>query len=151
MVAVGCDHTGEVDTAVVSAVVDGDTVILEFADTTERVRLIGIDTPELARDDKPAECGSDLATAALSALIPVGSSVSGSWEIVARDHYGRLLAHLVPRGSTQPVSLTMAESGFAAALSIEPNTALADRIEAAARDSRTARRGLWGLCPVSDR
>ena len=71
-----------------SAVVDGDTVILEFADTTERVRLIGIDTPELARDDKPAECGSDLATAALSALIPVGSSVSVSREIVARDHYG---------------------------------------------------------------
>ena len=100
VVAVGCDHTPEVDTAVVSAVIDGDTVILEFADTTERVRLIGIDTPELARDDKPAECGADLATAALS---------------------------------------------------IEPNTALADRIEAAAQDSRTARRGLWGLCPVSDR
>lgn len=147
----GCSPSLDADTAVIASVIDGDTVVVEIAGTTERVRLIGIDTPELARDGEPAECGAELATMALSALIPVGSTVAVSREVVGRDHYGRLLAHLAPDGSSDPVSLTMAESGYADALAIEPNTMLADRIDAAVRSARTARRGLWGMCPPAER
>lgn len=113
--------------------------------------MLGIDTPEVARDEMPAECGADLATEALSAILPIGSTVSLRREIVARDHYGRLLAHVLPAGSNRPSGLTMAERGFARALPIEPNTALAESIERAVSSAMAARRGIWALCPTSDR
>ena len=138
-------------TAVILAITDGDTVVVSLAGTTERVRLLGIDTPEVARDEMPAECGADLATEALSAILPIGSTVSLRREVVARDHYGRLLAHVLPAGSNRPSGLTMAERGFARALPIEPNTALAESIERAVSSAMAARRGIWALCPTSDR
>ena len=61
-------------------------MVVSVSGANERVRLLGIDTPEVARDDTPAECGADLATKALATLIPIGSTVSLRREIVGRDH-----------------------------------------------------------------
>jgi len=138
-------------TAVILEVIDGDTVVASLSGITERIRLLGIDTPEVARDGAPAECGADLATDALSVILPIGSRVSLRREIVGRDHYGRILAHVIPAGSDRPSAPTMAERGFARAMPVEPNTALSDTIERAVSSAKSARRGIWALCPTSDR
>ena len=43
------------ETAQVTRVVDGDTLVVEIAGQTERVRLIGVDTPETVHPQKPVE------------------------------------------------------------------------------------------------
>ena len=71
-------------TAKVSRIIDGDTITL---DTGEKIRLIGIDTPEV---DQPC---SDAATAFASALT-LNRTVDLEFDIDRHDRYGRLLAYV---------------------------------------------------------
>ena len=83
--------------AVVTAIVDGDTIDVDVGDREERVRLIGIDTPEIAHPafgDRPPvepECFGDEAQRYTGELLAVGSGVRLERDVVARDDYGRLL------------------------------------------------------------
>lgn len=78
--------------ATVSRVIDGDTFIV---DGSTRVRVLGIDTPEAARDGKAAECGASEATAAARDMLD-GQDV----DLIAdasqadSDAYGRLLRYV---------------------------------------------------------
>ncbi len=56
--------------ATVTDVVDGDTIDVLIAGRTERVRLIGIDTPETKKPDTPIECYGPEASANTTALAP---------------------------------------------------------------------------------
>ncbi len=123
--------------AVVERVVDGDTVRLEGLD---RVRLIGIDAPELGASPEP--CGR-AATAFVERLLPPGARVRYAPGAEPRDRYGRLLADVrLPDGRL--VARLLAERGFARPLAIEPNTRHASELEAAAARARAAGRGVWG-------
>lgn len=87
----------------VVAVVDGDTVDLGVGDggkPTTRVRLWGIDTPEVGRRGQRSEPGADDATDRVRVLA-LGQTVTVSLEPHRiRDRYGRLLAFLeLPDGS----------------------------------------------------
>ena len=78
-------------------VVDGDTIVVDIGGAEETVRLIGIDTPEIAHPafgDRPpndAECFGDEAQRYTGELLAVGSGVRLERDVVARDDYGRLL------------------------------------------------------------
>ena len=56
----------------------------------ERIRLIGIDTPESVKPDSPVECFGSEASAHLATLLPAGSEVTVLGDVEARDDYGRL-------------------------------------------------------------
>ena len=71
-------------TSVVTNVVDGDTVDL---DNGERVRLVGIDTPELG------DCGADIAAATVTDMV-LGKAVTLAASDEDRDQYGRLLRYV---------------------------------------------------------
>ncbi len=133
--------------AVVEHVVDGDTVDLDLDGREERVRLIGIDTPETKDQDSPVECYGPEATALTEILIPPGTSVRLERDVEARDDYGRLLAY-VHRSDGLFVNLELARQGAATVLSIRPNTAYAGAIADAVDEARRAGRGLWGACPA---
>ncbi len=77
--------------AVVEYVIDGDTVDVIIDGNEERIRLIGIDTPETKKRDSPIECFGPEATAFTELLLPVGTPVRIERDIVNRDDYGRLL------------------------------------------------------------
>ena len=79
--------------ATVDRVIDGDTIDVIVDGAGERVRLTGIDTPEMARRDTgaPAECFGDEATAFTESLLPAGTAVRLERDVVGRDDYGRLL------------------------------------------------------------
>ena len=137
--------------ATVVKVVDGDTVVVETAGRTERVRLIGIDTPEATGGFLPVECFGDEATAFTRSLLPEGTEVRLTRDIEPRDRYDRLLAYLHRAGDGMFVNLEIAANGYAEALIIEPNSIHADAFYAAAAGAREQELGLWSACGSADK
>ena len=130
----------------VEHVVDGDTIVVHIGGRDERVRLIGIDTPETVDPRKPVQCFGKEASNRTKALLPEGTAVRLERDVEARDHYGRLLAYVFRVNDGTFVNLALAEEGYALPLTIPPNVAYADRFAAAAADARREERGLWGAC-----
>src|SRR4051794_14552875 len=75
--------------ATVVRVVDGDTIVLSFDGHDEKVRLIGIDTPETVDPDRPVGCFGHEASAFTTGLLPAGTAVLVERDAEARDPYGR--------------------------------------------------------------
>lgn len=129
----------------VQRVVDGDTVdVVVAGGHRERVRLIGIDTPESVVPGVDPECFGPEASQRLGQLLPTGMVVRLERDVEARDPYGRLLAYVYRNDDM--VNRVMAAEGFAEALSIPPNTAWADAIAADVGRARAQRAGMWGNC-----
>ena len=134
-------------TAVVDAVVDGDTLAVRLGERRERVRLLGIDTPESVKPDTPVECYAKEAAARLRALLPAGTQVRLVRDVEERDRYRRLLAYVYRQPDGLFVNLDMVRGGYAQLLTYPPNVAHTDELRRAVADARRAGRGLWGSCP----
>jgi len=132
--------------ATVEHVVDGDTVDLTFSTGTERVRLLGIDTPETVRPNTPVQCFGPEASARTKALLATGMSVRVTRDAQARDRYGRLLLYVYRSADGMFVNQALVAEGYARILSIAPNTAHAAELSASAATARRAGRGLWSRC-----
>lgn len=138
--------------AVIDHLVDGDTVDVVIDGQRERVRLTGIDTPEIAhaasggRPGNAAECFGDEASAHIAELLPVGTEVRLVRDVVARDDYGRLLAYVYRHSDRLFVNEAMVRGGFAQPLTIAPNDAFVDAFVAAARSAESEDIGLWSAC-----
>jgi micrococcal nuclease len=138
--------TAVVANAFVVAVVDGDTLDVDVDGRRERVRLIGIDTPETKAPDRPVECYGPEATALTEQLVPSGTPVRLARDVEPRDTYGRLLVYVARASDGTDVAQALVEAGAAVPLVIEPNTARRREIADAAEAARRAGRGLWGAC-----
>lgn len=161
-VATGCTDRGAADAArsdqavegnaTVVHVVDGDTIDVVIGGREERVRLIGIDTPEIAHDafgDRPAndaECFGDEAGAFTESLVPVGTPVRLERDVVGRDDYGRLLAYVYRAEDRLFVNHEIVRRGYALPLTIAPNVTHHDLMVDAAREAERADAGLWAAC-----
>lgn len=135
------------------SVTDGDTVVVDFGPAgTERVRLLGIDTPETVKPNSPVECWGPQASARTEELLPPGTPILGQRDAEARDRYGRLLLYLWRADDGRFVNRTLLEEGHAEPLSIAPNHARRAELSAASAQARAAALGLWGSCqPSGDR
>jgi micrococcal nuclease len=127
-------------------VIDGDTVDIDFGGTKERVRLIGIDTPETKKPNTPIECFGPEASEYTHALLPEGTRVAVSRDAEARDDYGRLLVYVYRSADGLFVNLAIVAGGYARPLTIAPNDHFASRFVQAAHDAEAADTGLWGNC-----
>lgn len=136
--------------AIVAEVIDGDTVVVEMEGRSDRVRLIGIDTPEATGGFLPVECYGDEASAFTRSLLPIGTSVLLTRDVEPRDRYDRLLAYVHRAGDGLFVNLEIAARGYAEALIIEPNTTHAEVFYGAAAAARNQGLGLWGACGSAD-
>ncbi len=132
--------------AQVVRVVDGDTIVVRLGGTEEKVRLLGIDTPESVDPRSPVQCFGKEASAHTAALLPPGTKVRLVRDVEARDRYSRLLAYVYRDDDGAFVNLQLAQEGYAAVLTYPPNVAHAAEITAAAADARSAGRGLWSAC-----
>ena len=144
------DATAEPGRATVTEVVDGDTVNVRVGGRTEKVRLIGIDTPETHGPGGLRECFGAEATKRTQALLPRGTEITLVRDAEARDRFGRLLAYVYRENDDLFVNLALARDGYAAALTLPPNVAHADEFVAAAGDARRHGRGLWSKCGGPD-
>jgi micrococcal nuclease len=132
--------------AVVTHVVDGDTIDVTIGGRDERVRLIGIDTPETKKPDSPIECFGPEATTFTTELLPVGTAIRIERDIVGRDDYGRLLGYVHRLDDAMFVNLEIIERGYAQPLTIEPNSMFATAFTDAAKDAEANDRGMWAAC-----
>lgn len=131
--------------AVVS-VIDGDTIRVAVAGRREKVRVIGIDAPELAHDGGTEECYGRRASSKMQSLVQSRQvRLSADPSQADRDRYGRLLRHVF-LADGRSVALELIRGGFAREYTYDrPYRGQASyrAAEAAARDART---GLWGAC-----
>jgi micrococcal nuclease len=117
----------------VERVGDGDTFSCRDG---RKVRLLGIDTPELGQ----GEAGRQ-AHAALRRLLPRGTAVRLERDDAPRDRFGRELAY-VWTGSRM-VNESLVREGWAMLYTLPPNVKYAGRLERAQKEARAARAGLW--------
>lgn len=138
-----CDRPGAGEPVISRHVIDGDT--LELSDG-RRVRLIGINTPELGRNGQPSEPYAQRARAALERQV----AQPGLRLLVGeqpRDHYGRTLGHLFDAQGVN-VEAQLLREGMGFAIGVPPNLSLFDchlQQEAVARGAGV---GVWRQNPV---
>ncbi|HEX7127033.1 MAG TPA: thermonuclease family protein [Thermodesulfobacteriota bacterium] len=130
-------------------VVDGDTVDVQLGGRRERLRLIGLNTPETVDPRRPVECFGREASAKAKALLPAGTVVHVEQDPQQghRDRYGRLLAYLIlPDGRN--FAEVMIADGYGFEYTYRLPYRYRDRFRAAQDRARTRQRGLWapGAC-----
>jgi len=121
----------------VERVIDGDTIVLS---TGDRVRYIGIDTPELRAKDPTIRFWARRAHAANEILL-LGAQVHIVLGVDPRDRYGRLLAYVYADGEF--VNLQLIEQGLATTMTITPNVDYAADFQAAELEARRLGHGMW--------
>jgi micrococcal nuclease len=126
-------------------VVDGDTIAVALAGRVERVRYIGIDTPESVKPGTPVQCYAHKAAAANARLV-ARERVRLVLDVEPRDRFGRLLAYVYRARDGLFVNAALVRDGFARTLTIPPNVRFAERFRALAAQARRAGRGLWSAC-----
>lgn len=140
---------GRVETmpASVERIVDGDTIVVRDRNGEDlgRVRILGMDAPELSLNGRPAMCGATAAQEELARLLE-GQNV----QLVTdprqpdRDDYDRLLRY-VEVGSVD-VTESLIRSGHAPATSRAQTHTRHETYAAAESDAQEHERGLWGTC-----
>jgi micrococcal nuclease len=133
--------------ATVVRVVDGDTIVVAVGGREEKVRLIGVDTPETVDPRRPVGCFGPQASHHTKQLLPSGAAVQLERDAEQRDRYGRLLAYVHRRPDGLFVNQELLADGYGVTLSIAPNTTFAGRFASIERSARQAGRGLWSACP----
>jgi endonuclease YncB( thermonuclease family) len=120
---------------------DGDTLWLSGIG---KVRLIGVDTPEVYGR---VECFGRAASAFVRRLLPLGARVRFALGVEPRDRYGRALVYLYADDG-RFVNLLLVRRGYAQPLTVPPNDRFAPRFVTAARRARAHGVGLWarGAC-----
>ena len=127
------------NTSQVRYIHDGDTLHLTDG---RKIRLIGINTPELARDTRPAEPFAIESKNALQSLFKKDKSISLVFGKDKKDHYGRFLAHaFLADGSNAQAALL--RQGLASVITIPPNTRFASCYLDVERSARCNKTGLW--------
>jgi micrococcal nuclease len=132
-------------TAAVVRVVDGDTIVVALGGREERVRYIGVDTPETVKPRTPVQCFGRKASAENHRLVE-GRRVRLVADAEARDRYGRLLAYVYRASDGLFVNAELVRGGYATPLRITPNVRFAERFGTLAAQARNAGRGLWSAC-----
>jgi micrococcal nuclease len=128
-------------TAKVERVVDGDTFVASVNGRRERVRVIGVDTPESVDPNRPDEpFGEEASNFAKHYLN--GETVRMAGDVEPRDRYGRMLAYVWLADGTFWNALLAAE-GYAQQLTIPPNVTYADLVRRLVSEARRENRGLW--------
>lgn len=135
----------EVETAEVVAVVDGDTIDIATDAGTARVRLIGIDTPEIGRERDPGECYAEEARNFLDGLV-YGHTVElrSDPSQANADRYGRLLRHVYINGESAAILTLEAGAGYEYTYD-EAYTGQREHRDAE-RSAEAAGSGVWSAC-----
>lgn len=137
----------------VERAVDGDTLQLESG---EKVRLIGIDTPEMHESAKLYR-DSQRTKQDISAIqklgqrsyeftkqLVEGKRVSLEFDVERYDKYKRLLAYVYLKDGGTFVNAEIVKAGYASLMTYPPNIKYADLFKELYRAARENKRGLWG-------
>ncbi|MFH1866514.1 MAG: thermonuclease family protein [Patescibacteria group bacterium] len=124
----------------VARVIDGDTIELESG---EKVRYIGIDTPESVSTRTSVQCFGKEAWEYNRFLVEE-ERVSLEKDITDRDKYGRLLRYVYV-GEIM-VNLKLVQEGYATSYTYPPDIKYQEQFMVAEQQAREQNKGLWGNC-----
>jgi len=129
------------DRCPVARIVDGDTIIVYLNGVKERIRYIGMDTPETKHPRKPVQyCGREASEE--NRRLVEGKTVTLVYDVEKRDRYGRLLAYVYVDGIF--VNAELVKRGYAMAYTYPPNVAHSNEFAEYQRQARMKGLGLWG-------
>ncbi|MFA5679111.1 MAG: thermonuclease family protein [Pseudomonas sp.] len=138
-----CSMPGVGKLVVSKQVIDGDT--LDLVDG-RRVRLVGINAPEIGRNGRPSEPYAQAARKALASLVKGGELRLLVGE-EPRDRYGRTLGHLFD-GSGANLEANLLREGLGFAVALPPNLRLLDCHLQQEQQARQQRLGVWKANPA---
>lgn len=134
-------------TTVVKKVIDGDTIEIENG---QRVRYIGMNTPETVDPRRPVQCFGKEASQKNMELV-LGKTVRLEKDISDRDKYGRLLRYVyIMDGENKEIMVNqyLVEQGYAQVSTFPPDIKYVDVFRQAEQTAQENNRGLWNSCPV---
>lgn len=134
----------------VTSFADGDTFSVDMNGTTEKIRLIGVDTPETHDPRKSVQCFGQAASAFTKNLVANNRvRLEADPTNTDRDRYNRLLRYVyLPDGRL--VNAEIIKQGYGFAYTYFPFTKL-EEFRAYEKLAREGNLGLWGDCtPTSD-
>lgn len=130
----------------VSKVYDGDTIEVDMLGSSEKIRMIGVNTPETHDPRKPVECFGQAASDYTHKQLndrkvrleadPINQN---------RDRYDRLLRYVYLEDGTL-YNAKLIEEGYGFALTAFPFTKV-DQFVQSERQAREQNKGLWASCP----
>lgn len=140
----------------VAEIVDADTIKIRINNRIERLRLIGIDAPEIHKNRKAyymarkkhrdieeiLKMGKKAKDYLLSVIKP-GDTVWVEFDVQLRDRYGRLLGYVYLKNG-EMLNEKILKDGYAYILTIPPNVKYVDRFYRAYRYAVENKKGLWG-------
>ena len=126
---------------IVRRVVDGDTIELENG---EKVRYIGVDTPETVDPRKAVQCFGREASDFNKHLVS-GKTVYLIKDVSNRDRYGRLLRYVFLENGTF-VNMELIAQGYARPATYPPDVRYSKQFVGNARLAENNGRGLWSAC-----
>jgi micrococcal nuclease len=141
--------------AVVTRVVDGDTIRVEIQGVEYRVRYIGIDTPETVDPRRPVGCFGPEASAFNESLVG-GRNVGLEKDVSETDSFGRLLRYVwlpaeeTESGEPEMVNALLLEHGYAQIATFPPDVKYQGEFLTIQQEARESQRGLWGAACDTD-
>ena len=137
---VGTSTAASVLDGLVVRVIDGDTVHVQIGEVSQRVRYIGVNSPEVHHPRKGEEPGGRAASEINRQLVH-GKRVRLELDVQPRDRYGRLLAYVWVTDTM--VNAEMVRLGYAQVMTVPPNVRYQRLFLALQREARANGRGLW--------
>lgn len=131
-------------------VVDGDTLDVSIEGFVERLRLIGIDTPETVDPRKPVQCfGLEASNKAKDILAGKLVELESDPTQGERDKYGRLLRYVrLPDGTN--FNMFMISGGYAHEYTYSVPYRYQEEFREAEAAARASKAGLWADGACSD-
>lgn len=128
--------------AKVTKVTDGDTITVKLNDgTEEKVRFIGVDTPESVHPDADRNTSEGVVVSEYTKKQLLNKTVMLELDAGERDNYGRLLAYVYL--NDMMFNAKLAEEGYATQMTYQPNVRWVDLFGALVANARSNDRGLW--------
>lgn len=137
------------DTARLKHIIDGDTIVVDYNGRDEKVRLIGINTPEIHHPEKGVEPYGFEAKRFVEELVRPGDTVKLEFDIQLRDKYGRLLAYVYLYDG-RFLNALLVENGYAQVMTVPPNVKYQELFIKLQRDARENKRGMWNPVAIHE-
>jgi len=135
------------DDATVTRVTDGDTIVVNGS---TRVRLIGVDTPEVANFGRDPQCYGPEASGWTKAALQPGTRVRLEYDLNRTDRYGRTLAYVYRLSDGLNVQVALLQLGLAAAYPFADTPRYHTWFAAEATRAKAAGAGGWRECAGRD-
>lgn len=115
---------------------DGDTLLVKIGNKKEKVRLLGVDTAEIAQGYWGSEAQK------FTEKTTKGKEIKLETDVQERDKYGRLLAYVYVDNVF--INELLVKEGYAQLLTYAPNVKYVDTLKKSQEEAKASSKGIWG-------